>query len=201
MRERIKDLYLENKSNTTISKYLGIPRSTICIIVKQFQLNDTIEARSRGGDNRSKLTADEKYLICKWIDDDCFRTLNWIRNEVFSKFNKTVSLSTINRCIQHFHYTLKMVHCIPENRISESTIEQRFNYALEFRDLETRIPSESFVFVDEVGFQVCSRVKKGRAKIGQTQTTTVPQLRTENISVFAAMTKNRMLFFKIIPKP
>jgi hypothetical protein len=51
------------------------------------------------------------------------------------------------------------------------------------------INNRNMVYVDEVGFQVSSRVSSGRSKAGTRAITTVPTVRSRNISVMAAITK------------
>ena len=45
-----------------------------------------------------------------------------------------------------------MVDSVPDARNRASTIEQRFEYVVRFRELELQTPIENFIFVDEVEF-------------------------------------------------
>ena len=99
------------------------------------------------------------------------------------EFGVNVSKSTIDRCLPKFHYTIKNVLSVPAALNSDRVIESRFNYAQEFRRLEKTVTIESFVFLDEVGFKVCTRPRKGRCHAGFRATISVPQARTRKISV------------------
>ena len=96
-----------------------------------------------------------------------------------------------------FHYTLKRAYPVTAARNSERTINLRYEYAVKFRDQETLAPTENFVFLDEVGFQVVTRPKRAHAPKGQTAYTFVSAARSRNISVMAACSKVGMLYHKI----
>ena len=57
------------------------------------------------------------------------------------------------------------------------------------------------IFVDEVGFSVSTCHKRGRSVAGASAIVTVPEARSRNISVFAAMNKYGMIFHKIFNNP
>ena len=57
----------------------------------------------------------------------------------------------------------------------------------EYCNLEATHPAEDFVFIDEVGFAVLTRPKRGRSEARKRAITVVPYARSYNISVVAAM--------------
>ena len=57
------------------------------------------------------------------------------------------------------------------------------------------------MFLDECGFQVTMRRRKGRALIGQSPSRNVPAVRTRNFSVVAIMTREKFLDFQIKTTP
>lgn len=58
-----------------------------------------------------------------------------------------------------------------------------------------------YFFLDEVGFNVSMRVKKGRTKTGVTPQITIKNIRSKKISVCCAVTKNGVDYFEINDKP
>ena len=59
------------------------------------------------------------------------------------------------------------------------------------------ISDDEIIYVDEVGFNVSMRTKKGRSLIGTPAVKTVPSIRSRNISVCCAMGKRGIINFKI----
>ncbi|KAF7686049.1 hypothetical protein CDIK_3202 [Cucumispora dikerogammari] len=115
--------------------------------------------------------------------------------------NKTVSLSTIDKCIREFHYTLKDITIVPERRNIDSTIATRLEYARKFREIEIEYEDKNVVFIDEVGFCYSARTKMGRSVVGTSAYVNVPAVRTRNISVLAAINKYEFLFLKTHDSP
>ena len=109
-----------------------------------------------------------------------------------------VSIQTIKRCLNSFHYTLKVANSITAARNVQSTINQFFTYVQEYCRLEITHPAEDFVFINEVGFAVSTRPKRGRSEPGKRAITTlVSYARSRSISIGTAMNKNMILYFKV----
>ena len=66
-----------------------------------------------------------------------------------------------------------------------------------FRELESTTRHDNIVFVDEVGFAVVTRPKRGRSPVGQSAYCYVNAARSRNISVAAAINKNGIIYSKI----
>ncbi|KII75143.1 hypothetical protein RF11_10436 [Thelohanellus kitauei] len=66
------------------------------------------------------------------------------------------------------HFSLKSVRAIPEKRNDEHTILVRKAYAESFTLIEEQFPWRNIIFLDEVGFNVSMRIKKGRSLVGTT---------------------------------
>ncbi|KAG0440851.1 hypothetical protein DMUE_1453 [Dictyocoela muelleri] len=90
---------------------------------------------------------------------------------------------------------------VPIRRNTPASIEERLSYALWFQQLRNNLMDREIVFLDECGFQVSMRRKKGRSLIGNTSSRTVQAIRTRNISVVAVMTRENFLDFKISTRP
>ncbi|KAG0440295.1 hypothetical protein DMUE_1847, partial [Dictyocoela muelleri] len=112
-----------------------------------------------------------------------------------------VNLSTVNRAIKDFYYTIKRLSVAPERRNCISTIDIRYQYSERFRELEDCHGSESFIFIDEVGFKIETRPGRGRSLVNTPAYHEVPQIRSKNMSVIAAMNKNQMIYCKVFDNP
>ena len=189
IRREICSLYDEGNNISYIGQTTGVKRTTVHMILKQYANTGDNQAVQKGGDQKSKLSETQKSVITQWVDGDCLLRLNQLKAKVADVYNIQVSNSCIGRVLRNFHYTIKKVNMIPDARNRSSTIEQHFEYSIHFRDLEQEIPIENFIFIDEVGFCVSTRPKRGRAVAGQRATTPVPFSRSRNILVVAAMTK------------
>ncbi|KAF7694654.1 hypothetical protein CDIK_2066 [Cucumispora dikerogammari] len=110
--------------------------------------------------------------------------------------NKTVSISTIDRCILEFYYTLKDITIVSERRNTNSTIATRLEYARKFREIKIEYEDKNVVFINEVEFCYSAITKRGRSVVGTSAYVYVSAVRTRNISVLAAMNKYELLFFK-----
>lgn len=96
----------------------------------------------------------------------------------------------MDRAISSFSYSIKNVSLIPQRRNDDKSLEDRFKYAEKFFDILSKFNESNLIFVDEVGFNVSMRTRKGRSLIGHPAVHVVPGLRMRNISVCAAMSKD-----------
>ncbi len=92
---------------------------------------------------------------------------------------------------------MKQTTIMTESRNTQKTINLRFEYSQQYRKLEVTHGTENFIIIDEVGFKVSSRPKRGRSIIGSSSYVNTPTVRCRNISLVAAMNKNSMIFNKI----
>jgi transposase len=110
-----------------------------------------------------------------------------------------VGKSTINRAISSFNYTLKRLSLIPKKRNEPINIEWRFNYASWFTPLSQQ--SVDFFFLDELGFNVSMRRRRGRSLSGKRAVLTVPAIRNRNISVCCAISRHGTFLYKKQDRP
>ena len=97
---------------------------------------------------------------------------------------------TISRYIKTFNYTLKSTTLIPQRRNAEQSIDAREAYANSFFNLISNFDESRLYFVDEVGFNVPMRCKRGRSLRGINALQTVAGIRSRNIPVCCSSTKN-----------
>ena len=143
------------------------------------------------------MTEEHKSAVLSWVDNDCLLTLKELVFRLQDTFGVSVFASCVNRCLREFHYTIKSFDFIPAALNCTSTIEQHFDYAQKYRQLEQEYLAEAFIFVGEVGFKISTRPKRGRSDFGTRATTPAPFSRSRNISIVAVINKEGMICFKI----
>ena len=77
-----------------------------------------------------------------------------------------------------------------ETRNDNKNIEVRATYAQEYLNLLSSFDEANIVFIDEVGFNVSMRTLYGRSLIGTKAIHKVRSIRSRNVSVCCAITKN-----------
>ena len=143
----------------------------------------------------------KKAEIVSWVDDDASLTLNELCERVRQKMDIVVSKSTINRCLKAFHHSLKIMSIVPEKSNDQRTLRLRREYAHKFNSMVLNFEHKRFVFLDEVGFSVTSRTKRGRSVIGTPAVMSVGATRSRNISVFASCNCLGMIEFTVNNRP
>lgn len=200
-RKRIIDKAIQGNSSMSIANDLTLNYKSVNRIVNNYLKNGVYEIQVRGGDRRSKLNANQKQEIISWVNENALLTLKDLSDKCESNLQIKVSISTIDRVLKTFHYTLKNIIAVPERRNCDLTIAKRALYAQEFRHLESQIEDKNLIFLDEVGFSLVTRPKRGRALKGVSPYVTVAAARSRNISVIAAMNKYGMIYHKINNHP
>ena len=74
-------------------------------------------------------------------------------------------MSTINKILTNFQFSLKRISLIPERRNDNQAIIDRYRYAVDFIELQGRFSEDEIIFLDEVGFNVSMRSSRGRSII------------------------------------
>ena len=169
-----------------ISRELDIPRQSISRITKSYLETGSICPKTRGGDKKSILSPDDKLLICGWVDENCTLTLNELKIKLNATTGQDVSISTIDRSLKQYHYSLKRISVVPERRNCSNTLAIREKYARDFRYLEEDIADDNLIFVDEVGLSVSSQTSRGRFLIGTRANMQVPAVRTKKHFCFCS---------------
>ena len=142
---------------------------------------------------KQALNDEHRYAIQEWIDEDCGITLQALKNKLLEKYQISVCQKTVDRCINAFSYTVKNCSIIPARRNDPKTITARYDYAVNYFQLISKISEDEIIYVDEVGFNVSMRTRKGRSLIGSPAVHVVPAIRSRNISVYCAMGKMELL--------
>ena len=156
--------------------------------------------RSKG--HRKPLLTDQmKNYLYHLVDEDCTQRLIDMKIKLLETFPtiQSICLQTIASALNDFHYSFKRVTYVPQRRNDQDVIEQRYHYAMNYNRL---IPDKNKIFfIDEFGCQISSRAKYGRSMKGTKCHKVVPQIRSRNYSVCAAMSESSLYFFEIQDKP
>jgi len=196
IRKLIVESHISGHSTKQISTFLNIKYSTIYAIIKVYQKEDRFDAKLKGGKRYKKINENHIHAIRSWIDEDCGLSLKAIKCRLQEEFSISICEKTVDRYISSFSYTLKRTSLIPEKRNDANCINARYDYAKKFFEILTSHNESHIFFVDEVGFNVSMRCKRGRSLVGTPAIQVVPGLRSRNISVCCAMTKDGIVSFK-----
>ena len=164
---------------------LGLNRSSVGKIVKMNNDRGTPIVR-KSGHRAARLNDEQVEVLLSVLDDDCTLTLRQLQAVCVEKWSLVVSQSAISRYLREFHYTLKKVDMVPFARVSATTIELRYQYARNMCNVFNE-HRDSIFFLDEAGFQVGMRSKRGWSEAGERSTVRVQSIRTRNHSVCAVI--------------
>jgi transposase len=142
-----------------------------------------------------RLTEDQIEVVKTWIDVNLTITLAELVNLCETDFYSILSVSTMARYIEGFYYTFKRVNRIALSALTEVLIQERLHYAEWFLNLP---PNSNIIYLDEVGVNVSMRAEYGRSKSGRRAEGTVPVIKSRNITILAAMTKDRLLHYEVL---
>lgn len=186
-------------SSVDVGRQFNVKPNTIRKIYGKNLRTGQINKQS-AGHRRQVLTPQQKEIICDWIDEDCTLTLSSIKQKCLNQWpGIQISISTVNRALKEFHYSMKRVTCVPERRNTPEVIQSRFNFAIQYnRIMHER---EKIFFIDEFGVQVFSRVSSGRSVRNTPAHVTKAQVRGRNHSIAAAMNCNSLYLFQIQDVP
>jgi transposase len=194
-RTRIIEAYENQRSVADIAEILGLKRSTVHGIIEVYHKQGRTTKLARGGHRLPKLSVEHTQRIRGWIDEDCSITLRRLTDKCRDILGVAVSERTIARCIEGFSYTIKRIHLIPERRNDELAITTRATYSNAFLQLLTTMSPNHIIFVDEVGFSVSMRSRRGRSLRGTSPVHIIPALRTRNISVCCAINSGGIVHY------
>jgi len=183
----------EGQPPKDVSILFNVNYDTVRSIYRTYKKDGRFE-KKKTGHRRSLLSDQQKEQICDWVDEDCTLTLEQLKRKCLDEFNISLSISTVERALKAFHYTIKRVHRIPNRRNDPSVIQQRFDYAINYNRMMTE---RKKIFLDETGIQIFSRASYGRAPKGLRATKRVAQLRTRNHSIASVMNQESLYFFEI----
>jgi hypothetical protein len=103
---------------------------------------------------------------------------------------------TIARSLKAFNFTLKRFSLIPARRNDQLAIEQRYAYASLYLNMLTTVEEKHIYFIDEAGFNISMRVRRGRSLVGTRAVRIVRNIRSRNITLCCAIGKEGILNYE-----
>jgi transposase len=187
------------KTVAETASLFGINPSTVSTIKRTFYSeNGRINKKNKGGNRRQLLSTEQQEQVLQWLDENCLLKLSVLRARCLETFNINPSESTLSRICKEFHFTLKRVSLQPERRNCDATLQSRQEYATRFLEIMSR--RSSIFFIDESGFSCSMRASYGRSERGTPCVVRVPNIRTKNFSVCAAIGFNSLLCFEVLDR-
>ena len=121
--------------------------------------------KGKHGGHKPKLINEEHCAFLRELmEDDCIVTLEYMQEQLEAVDGLYVSLSTIHNRIVGFHYSFKVVKKQCLAAVTDAVKEQRREYSRWL--INAVMEGRNLIYLDEVGFQVSSRVNRGRRKKG-----------------------------------
>ena len=194
--------YLNNgMTPKDVAEMFGQKPDTIRHIYRMYTKTGLEKKSSIRGHRKQKLTEVQKRQLCVWVDQNCTLSLKELKTICMEKWPELgpISLMTIDRALQAFHFSFKRISMVPESKNSPEVIDKRYEYAVEYTRLKS--DNKKFYFIDEYGIQVCSRASGGRALKGQRALKEVKRIRTRNYSVCAVMATDSLYLYQIQDRP
>ncbi|XP_074596279.1 uncharacterized protein LOC141851433 [Brevipalpus obovatus] len=196
IRKLVCKKYDSGETYGMIAIAVELPYRTVQSIVRSYKRNGHPEKSKNWYRQQSKLGDAGRVFIKKVLDKDCTKTFRYIRAKLEQKKGISVSERTIGRAVDSFNYSFKRTSPMPKRRNDPDVIEKRYQYALRFSSFD-----ESKIFyLDEAGFNVSMRRRYGRSKKGEKAVSIVPAIRSRNISVSAAISKECLFFYEAVDR-
>ncbi|XP_026005766.1 uncharacterized protein LOC113010777 [Astatotilapia calliptera] len=157
----------------------NLSRFTVATIIKAFRQHNRAERMPHRGGRVAIFTAAQETLIADMVrENNCIR-LREIRDKVIAdnvNFENidAVSVSTMDRVLRRQQMRMKRVYRVPFERNSARHIEQRYEYVQRIMQLDAMARPHEYLFLDEAGFNLQKRRRRGRNIIGQRAITEVP---------------------------
>lgn len=111
----------------------------------------------RGGFRHSKMTDDTVRIIQEFVCEKGNISLKEIQLHLKSKFQKFISLTTLNRKIPDFLYVNKMKGFVMEDINSQENVSRRFQFAFKYSQI---LPNHQIIFISDVNFHIWSTLHR-----------------------------------------
>jgi transposase len=160
-RQLIINAYNNQRSIQEIAELFNCSTKTVHRIVKAYQVEGRVEAKPQGGNRPKKISDEHRSAIRSYVAEDCSISLEKIARRLLEEFGVEVCKMTVYRALRSFSYSFKRVSLIPERRNDKETLEVRCTYAREFLSLLSQRNGENIFFLDELGFNISMRARRG----------------------------------------
>ncbi|XP_028297775.1 uncharacterized protein LOC114476433 [Gouania willdenowi] len=176
----------------------NLSRFSVSTIIRAFRQHNRVERLPHHGGRAPLFTAQQEILIVDMVRENNIIRLREIKERViadninFGGIDR-VSLATIDRVLRRQKLRMKQAYRVPFERNSDRIKELRFQYVQRILGLDAMMRQHEYIFLDEAGFNLTKRRRRGRNIIGQRAIVDVPGQRGGNITLCAAMTSEGLL--------
>ena len=181
------------------SNVLQVNYSSARSILRSFKTTGDIHRKLKGGSLRRVCTADVIDKIESIVSENPGYTLKEIKICLEMEIGKeyTISLSSIDKCLNELGVTLKKAHRELNVVNSQGKIQQRKDYSLWFNNYFS-VDYSKIVFADESSFNLHLQRTYARSRVGTRANVTIPTVRTRSISLISSISHTRICFSKVI---
>ncbi|XP_026011181.1 uncharacterized protein LOC113014096 isoform X1 [Astatotilapia calliptera] len=179
----------------------NLRRSTVASIIRTFQQTNRMQRLPPSGGRGKLLSNDQELAIVEMVTANNAIKLREIQtrivadHEIFDNIDR-ISLTTISRTLSKHRVRMKQLYTVPFERNSERVKELRRQYVQRVMELEANQAPHEFIYIDEAGFNLAKRRRRGRNVIGKRATVDVPGLRGANITMCAAIANAGLLLHR-----
>nr|XP_014262847.2 uncharacterized protein LOC106674584 [Maylandia zebra] len=179
----------------------NLRRSTVASVIRTFQQTNRMQRLPPSGGRGKLLSNDQELAIVEMVTANNAIKLREIQtrivadHEIFDNIDR-ISLTTISRTLSKHRVRMKQLYTVPFERNSERVKELRRQYVQRVMELEANQAPHEFIYIDEAGFNLAKRRRRGRNVIGKRATVDVPGQRGANITMCAAIANAGLLLHK-----
>ncbi|XP_055776448.1 uncharacterized protein LOC129853936 [Salvelinus fontinalis] len=179
---------------------------SVSTIVRTFREENRIARLPHAGGRTAIFTREQEAVIVGMVLQDNAIRLREIQERVIQDNTHfqgidSVSISTIDRVLLRNRMRMKQVYRVPFERNSPRVKELRAQYVQTIFDLESLDRPHKFIFVDDAGFNLTKRRRRGRNMIGQRAIVEVPGQRGGNVTICAAISNHGVLHHRVTLGP
>nr|XP_023842939.1 uncharacterized protein LOC111963654 [Salvelinus alpinus] len=159
---------------------------------------DKAERQPSVGGRRRLLTAEqETALVDMAFANNAIRLreiqTQIVEDQVFFQGTDSISISIIDQIVQKNHIRTKQLYRVPFERISNRVKEQQFQYVQRIFELDAMADPQEYIFINEAGFSLTKRRKRGSNIIGHRAFIQVPCQRGGKVTLCAAISNHGVL--------
>ncbi|ROL45682.1 Protein kinase C alpha type [Anabarilius grahami] len=156
-----------------------------------------IERLPHGGGRTGMFSPHQETLIVDMVRENNAIKLSeiqqkFIEDHVNFEGINSVSLFTVDRVLKRNRLRMKQLYRVPFDRNSDRVKEQRFQYVQSFQ-LDAMERPHEYIYMNEAGFNLTKRRRRGRNVIGHQAIVGVPGQRGGNVTLCAAIRKNKVV--------
>lgn len=165
----------------------GLCKQTVSSIMCRFYREGKMKTAPMGGKRRPEaLTQEQKDAACRFYDENNSEaTDEEVLQHLQQHYGCTASQSTLNRFLnKEAEYHIKRLYIVPQARNAPSKVAARKEWCEE-NMIGTDLSKA--IFIDEAGFNLHLRRRRGRAAKGQRAAAVVPTERGHNLTLMVAI--------------